>query len=81
MKKLQLFTNEQAPRFRKPRKWLMHFYDVGPSPYVSESGKEAFYVHWKCKRCGHDDDWSHFEGTVSDVKRGIPCPKCNGEEE
>lgn len=72
---MQLFTKEQAPR-RKPIK-RMRFQDVGDSPFASQSGKQAQYVWWKCPHCEHDAGWQHFEGTVSDVKRGIPCPACN----
>lgn len=74
-----LFTKEQAPRSQ--RKKRMRLQDVGASPFPSESGKEAFYVSWKCPHCEHDAGWQHFEGTVSDVKRGIPCPKCNPSSE
>ncbi len=71
----QLFPKEQVPR--RPRIKRMQFQDVGDSPFKSVSGKQAQYVQWKCPHCGYDAGWEHFEGTVIDVKRGIPCPECN----
>lgn len=76
---MQLFTREQAPRTRKPIK-RMHVHDCGPSPYKSESGKEAHFVWLKCGHCKHDNDWMHFEGTITELKKGLPCPKCNPSE-
>ena len=36
-------------------------------------------VHLKCQHCGHDDGWRNM--MLAESKRGIPCPKCNGDGE
>ncbi len=74
-------TNVTGPRqkpligFEKPKrtnKKLMHAVDAGTFP----DGRDC--AHFICSRCGHDDGWSGVTMTVA--KRGIPCPKCNGEK-
>lgn len=32
-------------------------------------------VQMRCKRCGHQSEWLTFD-TVTEAKRGLPCPKC-----
>jgi len=59
----QLFTKEQAPRTK--RNVLMHVVDAGSD-----------MIHLKCK-CGHDTGWIKETLTVTEYKRGVPCPKCN----
>ena len=49
---------------RRPRV-LMHVYDAG---------YEA--IKFKCSKCGFSD-WYHNDMSVSEAKRGIPCPECN----
>lgn len=44
---------------------LMHVHDAG-------QGR----VHFQCNRCGHDDGWTQAR-TLSEDKRGRPCPRCN----
>lgn len=61
-----LFTKEQVPRSRKPRK-LMHVYDAG----------DYNHVWMKCAHCGYDDGWQRKDNTLTELKRGLPCPKCN----
>ena len=63
-----LFPREQMPR-RKPRK-LMHVIDAGGCG-------EGHHVQFKCKHCGHDDGWGIYDNTITELKRGMPCPKCN----
>lgn len=46
--------------------------DVGISDFVD--GYQC--AEFKCKKCNHKSGWMHGFKTVSDVKRGIPCPKC-----
>jgi rubrerythrin len=60
----QLELLERPPR-RKPRK-LMHVFDYG-------SGM----AHFKCEHCGYDDDWTPAAQTVSEDRRGRPCPVCS----
>ncbi len=31
-----------------------------------------------CSRCGHDTGWIEDVWTISENKRGLPCPCCNG---
>lgn len=60
---MQLFTKDQAPR-RKPRH-LMHVEDAGDG------------ILLKCVHCGHSTGWIVATLTVTEYKRGIPCPECN----
>lgn len=59
----QLELLEKLPR-RKPRK-LMH---------VCDAGDDCAKFH--CGHCGYTSAWLYFE-TVTEAKRGIPCPQCN----
>jgi hypothetical protein len=59
---------------RKRRRVLMHLIDAGNLP---NGGKG---VHFKCGRCGHDGGWWQVD-TVTEAKRGEPCPKCNKSQE
>ncbi len=66
-----LFPDLKPPR-RKPRK-LMHVCDA------YGDGPEDVHVCFRCSRCGHETDW--IDGlTVTEAKRGIPCPMCNKTE-
>ncbi len=53
---------------RRPRRWMMHVADAGHSA-----------VQFKCGRCGHDSGRLKYDedDSVSKLKRGLPCPKCN----
>lgn len=76
--RIPLFPELVPPR-RAPRV-LMRVADAGPPGAVFE-----------CAKCGHRTDWLRVwyagsenpreegEMTMSEAKRGIPCPKCNGE--
>lgn len=55
----------------KPRK-LMHVFDAGPA----ETGGHMIRFH--CARCDHETDWM-LVATVTEAKRGIPCPRCNAK--
>lgn len=33
-------------------------------------------VVFECQKCGHRTDWT-FTRSVSDARRGVPCPTCN----
>lgn len=66
----QLFDAEQAPR-RKPRV-MMHVVDAG-------EGFDRPLVELQCRRCGHNTGWVPMR-TVSEDRRGRPCPKCNQPE-
>lgn len=62
---------EMFAKPRQPRRVLMHVVDAGVAP----SGKHI--AHFKC-RCGYDGDWWEID-SVSEAKRGLPCPQCNAE--
>lgn len=62
--KVGLFTKEEAPR--RKRRVLMHVRDAG-------SGM----IKLKCNKCGYDTDWIAHKLTVTEYKRGLPCPECN----
>ena len=66
-----LFEPEpQKPR-AKPRV-MMHVVDAGPGDV-----DDGHLVQFECPRCGNrPEDWDHVR-TVSEGKRGKPCPKCN----
>lgn len=34
-------------------------------------------VQFECLKCSHRTDWIKFE-TVTEAKRRLPCPICNG---
>lgn len=55
---------EKLPR-RKARV-LMH---------VADAGQDM--IRFECYVCGHDTGWIPDEITITDAKRGIPCPECN----
>ena len=42
------------------------------------SGYE-FGASFQCKRCGWQSEWLCFDN-VTEIRRGIPCPKCNREQ-
>lgn len=65
---------QQAEMFAKPARphvWRMHVIDAG---YASG----GLIAELKCARCGHQTGWLTFQ-TVTEAKRGLPCPKCNAD--
>lgn len=58
------------PKPRAPRLWRMHVIDAG----IREDGAEI--AVFKCSRCGHETRWTEFR-TITEAKRGLPCPNCN----
>jgi len=59
-----LFEIERAPR-AKPQV-RMHVTDAGTG-----------MIRFGCRTCSHDTGWIKDTKTVSENKRGIPCPVCN----
>lgn len=50
----------------------MHVYDAG------SGGTDGHHAALKCAHCGWDNGWDHYyDATISELKKGIPCPKCN----
>ena len=66
---------EPVPSRKKPRrKFLMHVVDAGPAG----TGDQCMTV-MQCGRCDLKTEWFMCQ-TVTEAKRGISCPKCNGKE-
>ena len=57
-------TLPEPPPRAKPRV-MMHVCDAGDG-----------VAQYECRRCGAVSEWPPFT-TISEVKRGIPCPDCN----
>lgn len=34
-------------------------------------------IRFECPHCDHDTGWIEDEWTISENKRGLPCPRCN----
>lgn len=66
-----MFAELKPPR-QKPKK-LMHVCDA--SGGCNEDGSGAM-VRMSCKLCGHETGWLYLP-TVTEAKRGKPCPNCN----
>jgi hypothetical protein len=65
----ELFEKTDLPR-RRPVK-RMRIEDVGIAP----DGR--CIIQFVCRHCRYDTGWIIDERTVSESKRGLPCPKCN----
>ena len=65
-----LFPETKVPR-AKPRV-MAHVFDAGCSC-------ETNLARFECKRCGWQSEWLSV-ASISDGKRGIPCPTCNTGE-
>mgnify|MGYP000719443815 CR=1 FL=1 len=65
-----LFAKEDLPR-SKPLKRMR----------VNDAGESAscMVIQFICPHCGHDTGWIEDEWTVTENKRGLPCPECNKE--
>lgn len=55
----------------KPRVKRMYVADAGHLPGGTKG------IRFECPRCGHDTGWIKDEWSVSENKRGRPCPECN----
>lgn len=53
------------PRSR-PRRVMMRVVDAGDE-----------VIQFRCHACGHDTGWLVDTKTVTENRRGMPCPKCN----
>jgi len=56
---------------RRTRGQLMHVSDAGYG-----GSWRGVNVQMRCAKCRHQSGWIEFE-TVTEAKRGLPCPKCN----
>lgn len=57
---------------RRSRGQLMHVFDAGDA--------DGLICEMKCSKCGYRSGWLHFS-TITEAKRGLPCPQCNKEKE
>lgn len=57
------------PKPRAKRLWRMHVDDAGEG------------IVFECGRCGHNTGWIDDKWTVTENKRGHPCPKCNNPDD
>ncbi|WJS87281.1 hypothetical protein [Paracoccus sp. TOH] len=64
-----LFDKKDLPR-RAPLK-RMRVEDAGVFP----DGKPC--IQFVCPHCGYDTDWIYDTWTISENRRGLPCPRCN----
>lgn len=69
----RLFDDD--PKSRARPRIIMRVVDAGDSGCsVSDGGSHI--VVFQCGKCGHRTDWTLVK-TVTEGKRGKPCPKCN----
>lgn len=67
-----LFPN--AARHRQKPRVLGHVIDAGDGCGGSDSDRN----HWARLRCRKGHEWEVFNGhTITELKRGLPCPTCN----
>lgn len=64
---------------RKKARVMMHVIDAGASDIAYEGFEDGGIALYKCGKCGHESVWTPFR-TISEAKRGMPCPKCNQAE-
>lgn len=46
--------------------------------HVEDAGYDA--ILFRCSHCGWSSDWIAFVMTMTEAKRGIPCPNCNDKK-
>lgn len=56
---------------RKPPRVMAKMVDAGEAP----SGRQV--IHYICRKCGWDSDWVFDDRPDSQIRKGIPCLKCN----
>lgn len=44
--------------------------------HVNDAGGPEL-VEMICGHCGHNTGWINPGKTITELKRGLPCPKCN----
>ncbi len=72
-----------GPRARQPRKpriVRMHAADVGQAPGMMPGWTTTTGGYFVCGRCGHEAGWL-FNLTMTEIRRGVPCPHCNQLED
>ncbi|TNE55190.1 MAG: hypothetical protein EP341_05415 [Sphingomonadales bacterium] len=66
-----LFAKNDLPRAKRVKR--MHVADAGQLPGGSPG------IRFECPYCRHDTGWIKDEWTISENRRGQPCPVCNWE--
>ena len=64
---LQMFERPKVPRIVR-----MHVTDAGQGT----GDEDSMIVRYRCRRCKHETEWTDAR-TVTEAKRGVPCPNCN----
>lgn len=64
-----LFAKDDLPRSRPVKR--MHVADAGHLPGGAKG------IQFECERCGYDTGWIADIWTISENRRGHPCPRCN----
>lgn len=70
---------DMPPKPRAAARKLMHVIDAGPGCSSELEPGERHNVRFGCRRCGNETDWQLH--TLTDAKRGIPCPACSSKPE
>lgn len=70
-------SRPQLPGFdrppRKARRIMAKLIDAGSSP----TADCKTIAHYQCNKCGWDSGWRDDDRPDSQIRRGIPCEKCN----
>lgn len=69
MANLDMFSAMGIKPRRSPRT-MMRVVDAGQSAH-------GMVIQFECGKCGHNTGWIKDEKTVSENRRGMPCPECN----
>jgi hypothetical protein len=65
-----------GPVPRRPPLVRMRAIDHGEAPAKMPEWKTANGARFRCWRCHHDAGWL-FNLSNTEIRIGIPCPKCN----
>jgi len=44
---------------------------------IADGGVSFTDLKFTCPKCGYDDGWKQHDLSITEIKRGIPCPVCN----
>ncbi|WP_299947960.1 hypothetical protein [uncultured Microbulbifer sp.] len=56
---------------RRPPRVMMRVLDAG------HDGAGRHAIEFKCRKCGYETGWVRSDESISEIKRGRPCPECN----
>ena len=65
-----------GPKLALPRRIMMHAVDAGQAGYMMPTWTTEWGADFTCPHCGYEAGWI-FNLSDSEVRRGVPCPKCN----